>query len=191
MVGIRKIVALSPSSVFVLLGGLASLPPPASHALDPLAPYCYALFSWHLICPLGWHPSAPHNSWHLHCSVALLAGWLPSSSSPAPRFTLPSQLVMVTVFHGIALPPWMFLKSVAMPITGQSARVTPCPLAYVGWGISVLAPGNSSFSPPLRRDLVPKILSFVLGSLLKGFFAPVRFYVGFLLGYSILCFPPH
>jgi len=53
---------------------LASLPTPASHASDPLAPYCYALFSWHLICPPGWHPTAPHDSWHLHCWVAPLAG---------------------------------------------------------------------------------------------------------------------
>ena len=46
---------------------LASPPSPASHALDPPAPYCYALFSWHLICLPGWHPTAPHDSWHLHC----------------------------------------------------------------------------------------------------------------------------
>jgi len=45
---------------------LASLPTPASHPSDLLAPYCYALFSWHLICPLGWHSAAPHDSWHLH-----------------------------------------------------------------------------------------------------------------------------
>ena len=53
---------------------LASLPTPASHASDPLAPYSYALFSWHLICPPGWHPTATHDSWHLHCWVAPLAG---------------------------------------------------------------------------------------------------------------------
>jgi len=47
-VGFRQIVTLSPSSVFALLGCLASLPPPASHALDPLAPYCYTLTSCHL-----------------------------------------------------------------------------------------------------------------------------------------------
>jgi len=30
---------------------LASLPSPPSHALDPLAPYCFTLFSWHLTAP--------------------------------------------------------------------------------------------------------------------------------------------
>ena len=40
-----------------------------------------SFFSWHLLCPFGWHPTAPHDSWYLHCWVALLAGWLPSSSS--------------------------------------------------------------------------------------------------------------
>ena len=45
----------------------AHLPSPASHALDPLAPYCCALFGWHPICLLGWHPTASHDSWHLHC----------------------------------------------------------------------------------------------------------------------------
>jgi len=30
---------------------LASLPSPASHALDPLAPYCYTLLGWHLTAP--------------------------------------------------------------------------------------------------------------------------------------------
>ena len=43
-----------------------------------------SFFSCHLICPFGWHPTAPHDSWHLHCWVALLAGWLPSPFSSAP-----------------------------------------------------------------------------------------------------------
>jgi len=43
-----------------------------------------SIFSWHLICPGGWHPSAPHDGWHSHCWVALLAGWLPSSPTCLP-----------------------------------------------------------------------------------------------------------
>ena len=59
---------------------LASFPSPASHALDPLAPYCYTLLSWHLYCL---------SSWHLICPVPiagiLSAGWLPSlGDSPHP-----------------------------------------------------------------------------------------------------------
>jgi len=46
---------------------LASLPTPASHALDPLAPYCYVPPYLAPYCLLGWHPTAPHDSWHLHC----------------------------------------------------------------------------------------------------------------------------
>jgi len=46
---------------------LASLPSPDSHVSDPLAPYCSTLFSWHLACRPGWHPTGPHNSWHLDC----------------------------------------------------------------------------------------------------------------------------
>ena len=41
--GFRKTVTPSPPSMFVLLGCLASLPSPAFHALDPLAPYCCVL----------------------------------------------------------------------------------------------------------------------------------------------------
>ena len=61
MVGIPKTVTPSPSSVFVLIRWLASLPPPTSHASDPLASYCYRL-------PAG--ISLP-SSWHLHCPVPI------------------------------------------------------------------------------------------------------------------------
>jgi len=48
----------SPTSVFVLLGCLASLPPPVSHVSDPLAPYCYTLSAGALL-PSRWHLTAP------------------------------------------------------------------------------------------------------------------------------------
>jgi len=57
MVGFRKTVTPSPSSVFVLLRCLASLRPPASHASDPLAPYCYTLVAG-TILPSSWHLTA-------------------------------------------------------------------------------------------------------------------------------------
>ena len=47
---------------------------------------------------------------------------------PLSRFTLRSHPVVVTVFHGIALPPWTILKSAASPITGDTPSPTRSPL---------------------------------------------------------------
>ena len=99
---------------------------------------------------------------------------------------------MVTVFLGIALPPWMFLKSVA----GRFPRFPPVShLASrpIGLGNSLRHSGNSRFILPLRRPWALRFLSVVLGSLLKRFFAPVHLYDGFLrvwLSYAFLPITP-
>ena len=94
------------------------------------------------------------------------------------------------VFYGIALSPWMFLKFGARRFPGSLpvTRLAPKPL---GSANSLRQQATVVISSPLRRPWAVRLFSIVLGSLLKGFFAPVRLYVGFLLGYSFLCFPPH
>jgi len=82
----------------------------------------------------------------------------------------------------------MFLKSVArqLPGTPPVSRLAP---QQLGLGNSLRHSGNSSFILPLRRPWAVRFFSFVLGSLLKGFFAPVHLYVGFLgvwLSYAFL-----
>ena len=68
-----------PCSYFSVVWRALLLPLPTGQIrLHRTAP---SFSSWNLICPFGWHPTDPHDSGHLHCSVALLAGWLPSSSS--------------------------------------------------------------------------------------------------------------
>jgi len=83
------------------------------------------------------------------------------------------------------------LKSEASPITGRPARVNALLLSRFGRGISVRHPAIVVLAFLFVGACAVQILSFVLGGLPKGFFAPVRLYVGFLLGYSFLCFPPH
>jgi len=110
-----------------------------------------------------------------------------------PRFTLRSHPVMVTVFHSIALPPWMFLKSVARQLLGtvRPRHARPCSPLGLGFStISVRATGNSSFILLLRRPGAARFFSFVWGSLLKGFFAPVHLYVGFLRVWLSCAFLP-
>jgi len=82
-------------------------------------------------------------------------------------------------------------KVQSAPITGHPAGVNALPLNPFGRGISFWYPATVVLALIFVGACAVQILSFVLGSLLKGFFAPVRLYVGFLLGYSFLCFPPH
>ena len=121
--------------------------------------------------------------------MALLAGWLPSPSSPTTRFTLRSQLVLVTVFLGIALFPRMFLKSGARRFPGSPpvTRLAPKPL---GSGSFLRQQATVVLSCPLRRPWAVRFFSFVVGGLLKGFFAPVRLYVGFLRVWHSYAFLP-
>jgi len=99
---------------------------------------------------------------------------------------------MVTVFHGIVLPPWIFLKSVARRLVGtvRPRRVHPCrPLGLGSSTILLGHPATVVLSFPLRQPWAVRFFSFVYGSLLKGFFAPVHLYVGFLrvwLSYTFL-----
>ena len=111
---------------------------------------------------------------------------------PLPRSTLRSQPVVVKVFHGIALPPWICLKSAARRILGTVRPRPARPCSPLGLGFSTIsfrAAGNSSFILPLRRPWAVGFFAFVLGSLLKGFFAPVHLDFGFLwvwLSYAFL-----
>ena len=105
---------------------------------------------------------------------------------PLPRFTLRSHPVVVTVFHGIALPPWMFLKSAARRILGTVHPRPARPCSPLGFGVQYVFPlGHPAtvvLSSPLRRPWAVRFFSFVLGGLLKGFLAPVHFFVDCLRG---------
>jgi len=59
---------------------------------------------------------------------------------PLPRFALRSRPVVVTVFHGIALPPWMFLKSAARPILGTVRPGPARPCSPLGFGVQYVFP---------------------------------------------------
>jgi len=111
---------------------------------------------------------------------------------PLSRFTLRSHPVMLTVFHGIALPPWMFLKSVARQLLGTVRPRHPRPCSPLGLGlstISVRASGNSSFILPLRR---PWALSFFCsGEPDEGFLCSCTSLCWSSSCLAFLCFPPH
>ena len=83
------------------------------------------------------------------------------------------------------------LKSEARRLPGTPPVTYALPLNRFGRGTSFRHPATVVLASLLVGTCAVYILSFVSGSLLKGFFAPVRLYVGFLLGYSFLCFPPH
>jgi len=79
------------------------------------------------------------------------------------------------------------------PITGDSLSPTRSPLQPFGFGVQYVFPlGHLAIvvlSSALHRPWAVRSFSFVEGSLLKGFFAPVRLYVGFLrvwLSYGFL-----
>jgi len=72
------------SFMFVLLGPRQTFPLPLPTPWILLNHTATPLLSWHLICLLGWHPTAPHDSCHLYSRVALLAWWLSSLSPSAP-----------------------------------------------------------------------------------------------------------
>ena len=145
-----------------------------------LAPYCP---------PAGTLLPRSHCCHH-YCRVALLAGWFPSPSLPATRFTLPSQLVLVMVFHCIALSPWMFLKSGArrFPRSSPVTRLAPKP---VGSGNSPSQQATVVLFFPLRRPLAVRFFSFVWGSLLKGFLSSCTSSCWVSSRLAFLFFPPH
>jgi len=90
-----------------------------------------SFFSWHLICPFGWHPTAPHDSWYLHCWVALLARWLPSPSSSAPAIysTVANLALGYTVsWYSTTSLAHAKVRSVA-DFPGSPPMITPCPKA--------------------------------------------------------------
>jgi len=144
----------------------AILPLPPSQ-FRPLAPYCP--LSWHLTAKNsspGWHPSAPPP---LAGTLLLtfLAG-IPSARWLRSRFSLPLRSFgpsSVTPSRGIALPPWL------CPTLGND--VMTCPTVHVGFrwalNLSVFPCWRSSIlSPRPRKGLRTAVVSFVLGSLLKG-----------------------
>ena len=145
-----------------------SISSPASHALDPLAPNCYAELAPY--CPLlllpplvslssgilsGSDVLSPVTRHHMREAVISSGGLLvyplclaspllsgsprrvtPLDLLPLPQFTLRSHPVLVTVFHGIALPPWMFLKSAARRLLGTVRPRPARPCSPLGLGFS-------------------------------------------------------
>ena len=104
----RKIVTSSRSSVFVLLGP-ASLPSPASHALDPLAPYCCIQLAPY--CPVL--PAPPWAS----LSTGILSG--SDALSPVTR----DHVREAVISSG---RPWVYPLWLASPLlSGSPRRVAP------------------------------------------------------------------
>jgi len=114
---------------------LASLPSPAPHALDPLAPYCYALSSWHLICLPGWHPTAPT------IAGTSTAEWLSSpgdSPRPPPAPAIYSTVANLALGYAVS---WYSTTSLAHAKVRSVAapRLLPCwdiacPCSLLVWG---------------------------------------------------------
>ena len=130
---------------------LASLSSPASHAFGPLAQLllhspCLHLtaISWHLICPVS-------------IAAIFTPKWL-SLLGGSPHLLLPLALYstvatpVFTVFQGIALLPWMFLKSLARVFPGHLplSGLAPGPL---GSRNSLWQPDNCSLSSLLGAGL--------------------------------------
>ena len=95
---------------------LASLPSPASHASDPLAPYCYTLFSWHLTA----HPTSTSAS-----PLVSLSSGIPSGSdalSPVIRDHVRD--VVISSGRPLVYPLWL-----ASPLLSGSPRWV-APLAF-------------------------------------------------------------
>ena len=174
---------LSPSSVFVLLGCLASLPPPASHALNPLAQYCCALSGRHPSLALRLAP---------YCLVpvagTLTAEWLSSpGGSPCPLhpprdFFYGRNWLVGYARSCYSTTSLAYAKVQSPPICGQPARVNALPYSHFGWRNSVQASGNSSFSSPFVPHLCCLNPFFCFGGPAEGFVS----FPGFI---SILVFP--
>jgi len=128
---------------------LLAILPPSSSRFCPLAPYCYHP-------PPGWHPTA-HHLLAPYCyspagTLLLLTGWQPTAhrrclASPLPGgsarlptslppaiYSTVANLALVTVDHGIALPPWSLLNADASPPSGQSRPLTHLPLTATSRG---------------------------------------------------------
>jgi len=120
---------------------------------------------------------------------------LGDSARPSPSPTIYST-VAPSGGYGI---PWYSTTSVdvpkdcRLPITGDSPSPIGSPLQPFGLGVQYVFPlGHPALvvlSFPRRRPWAVRFFSFVLGSLLKAFFALVRLYIGFLrvwLSYAFL-----
>jgi len=82
-----------------------------------------------------------------------------------PRFTLRSQPVMVTLFHGIVLLHWMFLNPVTRRILGtvRPSPARPCsPYGFeVQYDFPLEQPATGVLSFPLGRPWAVRFFSFV------------------------------
>jgi len=155
-----------------------------------------------LSCNKG--PRERHGNFvQLALGLSVVAGipsaeWLSSlGDSPRPS---PSPAIYSTVVRsGGYRIPWYSTTSLDVfkvccsPITGDSPSRTRSPLQPFGLRVQYLFPfGHPAIvvlSFPRCRPWAVRFVSCFLGSLLKGFFAPVRLYVGFLrvwLSYAFL-----
>jgi len=90
---------------------LASLPSPASHALDPLAPYCYTRLGWHLAA------SPPSSSPRVSPSSGISSG--SDAFSPVTRDHV--REAVISSGRPVGYPLWL-----ASPLlSGSTRRVAP------------------------------------------------------------------
>jgi len=124
----------------------------------------------------------------------LLSG-SPRRVAPFAFFTRYAIYSTVATRDGYGIP-WYSTTSLDVPKVCRAAdyralhpclRLAPKPL---GSGNSLRHQATVVLSFPLRRPWAVRIFPFVLGSLLKGFFAPVHPFVGFLRAWLSYAFLP-
>ena len=170
-------------SAFVLLVLCRAFPlplPTGQMRLHHTAPHSLACI---LFCPLGWHPTAPHDSWHLQCGVALLARWLPSPSSSAPAIY--STVADLEIGYAVS---WYSTTSLAHAKVRNVADFPGCPPGTrpspkpIGSGSSLRHPATVVLSFLSVGTGCRKILFFCFGG-------PAEWFVSFPWFFSILVCP--
>jgi len=160
---------------------LASLPSPASHTSDPLAPYCYTLPAGTLLRS-GWHPTPTSPL----LAPSLLSG-SPRWGTPLAFFTHYAIYSTVATCDGYGIP-WYSTTYLDVPrvcrapINGYSTRVNVLPRCCVGWGNS-LRQQATVVLPSAPSALGCKILFFCFGGPAEGFVSFPGFFPILVLPY--------